>query len=54
MKTTQILSVLLTLIFIVVRFALLTVAVITVRSPRQRTQRVGFRRGMTGQSYKLT
>lgn len=44
MKTTQILSVMLTLIFIVVRFALLAGAVIAVRSPRRGPQRVGARR----------
>lgn len=44
MKTTQILSVLLTVLFVIVRFALLTIAVITVRPSRQRTKRVGVQR----------
>lgn len=45
MKTTQILSVMLTVIFIIVRFALLAVAVVTVRSPMKVPQRVEVRRG---------
>jgi hypothetical protein len=44
MKTTQILSVLLTVIFVIVRFALLTIAVIRIRPTRQRTKRAGIQR----------
>lgn len=44
MKTTQFLSVLLTLIFMIVRFALLTIAVVRIRPSRQRTKPVGVQR----------
>lgn len=48
MKTTQFLSVLLTVIFIIVRFVLLTIAVVTVRPSKQKAKPVGFRRGFSG------